>query len=306
MTNWKIYILVAVVVTAAGFGYVKSTHRNIPSDFRDAVADNKDFNTSIPVFEKDGGNIPAPKAVTVDEKASAITNSEVKAYTDTVIKADGYGSQFYHSKYPCSATVLSCISPSEAETTAKEKAREFAIWAVDLKCKQENGNLIDKPKVISLACKNMSSSSGGSYTCESKGEGTCRVLSGKENKARVETIKAGEVYILKSLKEYSIGEEKAMMVAVNNLENAGIQVLDYGVIEVFPRYKFKVKFSPNRDIRLFTITSQMFDLSQAAENAMKKNTIDLINDNKIVIAAEAIKVDLVDKYIYKVIFFEGT
>jgi len=38
MTNWKKYALVAVIVTAAGFVYTKSSHRNIPSDLKDAVA----------------------------------------------------------------------------------------------------------------------------------------------------------------------------------------------------------------------------------------------------------------------------
>jgi len=65
MTNWKKYILVAVIVTAAGFGYIKSSHRNIPSDLRDAVADNGKFDTSIPVFDKDSGSIPEPTAVAV-------------------------------------------------------------------------------------------------------------------------------------------------------------------------------------------------------------------------------------------------
>ena len=65
MTNWKKYILVAVIVTAAGFGYVKNSHRNIPADLRDAVADNGKFDTSIPVFEKNSGNIPEPEAAAV-------------------------------------------------------------------------------------------------------------------------------------------------------------------------------------------------------------------------------------------------
>ncbi len=65
MTKWKIYALVAVVATAAGFGYIKSSHRNIPADLRDAVADNGKFDTSIPVFDKSSGNIPEPKAVAV-------------------------------------------------------------------------------------------------------------------------------------------------------------------------------------------------------------------------------------------------
>lgn len=65
MTNWRKYILaVAAVATAAGFGYIKSSHKNIPSDLRDAVAD-KGFDTSIPSFEKGAGNIPEPKAEAV-------------------------------------------------------------------------------------------------------------------------------------------------------------------------------------------------------------------------------------------------
>lgn len=39
MNNWKKYALATVIVTVAGFAYIKSLHRNIPSDLRDAVAD---------------------------------------------------------------------------------------------------------------------------------------------------------------------------------------------------------------------------------------------------------------------------
>jgi hypothetical protein len=70
MTNWKKYILAAVIVTAAGFSYIKSSHRNIPADLRDAVADNGKFDISIPVFEKNSGNIPSPKAVAVNGSES--------------------------------------------------------------------------------------------------------------------------------------------------------------------------------------------------------------------------------------------
>lgn len=65
MINRKKYILIAVVVTAAGFGYINSSHRNIPADLRDAVADNGRFDTSLPVFDKSSGNIPEPKAAAV-------------------------------------------------------------------------------------------------------------------------------------------------------------------------------------------------------------------------------------------------
>jgi formylglycine-generating enzyme required for sulfatase activity len=62
MNNWKKYVLAAVIVTAAGFGYIKSSHRNIPADLRDAVSDNRELDTSLPVFDKNGGDIPVPAA----------------------------------------------------------------------------------------------------------------------------------------------------------------------------------------------------------------------------------------------------
>lgn len=66
MTNRKKYIIVAMVVTATGFGYITSSHRNIPSDLRDAVADNGDFDTSLPILDKNGDDIPVPQAAAVD------------------------------------------------------------------------------------------------------------------------------------------------------------------------------------------------------------------------------------------------
>jgi formylglycine-generating enzyme required for sulfatase activity len=66
MTSWKKYVLVAVILAVAGFGYIKSSHRNIPADLRDSVADNGEFDTSLPVFDKDSGNIPEPKAVVLE------------------------------------------------------------------------------------------------------------------------------------------------------------------------------------------------------------------------------------------------
>ncbi|HAH32285.1 MAG TPA: hypothetical protein DCL44_08230 [Elusimicrobia bacterium] len=65
MTSWRKYVLAAVIVTVAGVAYIKSSHRNIPSNLRDAVADNTNFHdldTAIPVIEKDNGTIPVPKA----------------------------------------------------------------------------------------------------------------------------------------------------------------------------------------------------------------------------------------------------
>ena len=61
----KIVVIALIAVTAGVFAYTRP-HNAMPSDLRDAVADNGEFNTSIPVFEKDSGNIPAPKAAPVE------------------------------------------------------------------------------------------------------------------------------------------------------------------------------------------------------------------------------------------------
>lgn len=47
MDSWKKYALVAVTAAVAGFAYIKGSHRNVPSDFRDAPNDgtfSEDFN----------------------------------------------------------------------------------------------------------------------------------------------------------------------------------------------------------------------------------------------------------------------
>jgi len=79
MTKWKIggLITVTVVTAAVWYGHIKGPHSNIPSDLRDAVADNGEFSTSLPVLGKDSGNIPAPKA----EVDSTLVNTDPFAYT---------------------------------------------------------------------------------------------------------------------------------------------------------------------------------------------------------------------------------
>ena len=66
MTNWKTYAFVAVIVTASGFVYIKNSHKNIPADFRDAVAGNEEFDTAIPALKENKGSIPVPKATAVE------------------------------------------------------------------------------------------------------------------------------------------------------------------------------------------------------------------------------------------------
>ena len=67
MNNWEKYTLAAVIVTAAGFTYIKSSHRDIPSDLRDAVADNtsaEEFNNLVGVRAseiKPVNDVPMPK-----------------------------------------------------------------------------------------------------------------------------------------------------------------------------------------------------------------------------------------------------
>ena len=72
MSNWKKYTLAAGVVLVAGFAYINGTHRHIPADLRDAVADDKEFNTAIPVIEKGSGNIPEPKAAAVETNTAKV------------------------------------------------------------------------------------------------------------------------------------------------------------------------------------------------------------------------------------------
>lgn len=56
----RMAVLALLAVTAGVFVYTR-THNVFPSDLRDAVAEKPgEFNTSIPVFEKDGGNMPVP------------------------------------------------------------------------------------------------------------------------------------------------------------------------------------------------------------------------------------------------------
>lgn len=63
MTNCNKALFSAVIVAVAGFTYSMRSHRNVPTDLRDAVADRNstEFSTApCPSIEKDKGNIPAP------------------------------------------------------------------------------------------------------------------------------------------------------------------------------------------------------------------------------------------------------
>lgn len=56
----------ALMAVTAGVLAWARPHDHRPADFRDAVADSDRFDTSIPVFAKDSGNIPEPKAAVVE------------------------------------------------------------------------------------------------------------------------------------------------------------------------------------------------------------------------------------------------
>ncbi len=57
----KITAVALILVTAGVFAYTRP-HNALPSDLRDAVADNGKFDTSIPILDKNSANLPEPKA----------------------------------------------------------------------------------------------------------------------------------------------------------------------------------------------------------------------------------------------------
>lgn len=83
----KIKTIVFLAVTAGVFAYTRP-HNTIPFDLRDAVADNGEFDTSIPGFEKGVGNIPDPKAAVAADsgKAAVAPDVVIKIMIDKVQK----------------------------------------------------------------------------------------------------------------------------------------------------------------------------------------------------------------------------
>ncbi|MDD5210686.1 MAG: hypothetical protein PHV36_14965 [Elusimicrobiales bacterium] len=62
-------ILTALMAVTAGVFVFGRPHYDRPADFRDAPADSDRFDTSIPVFAKDSGNIPEAGVAVPGEKA---------------------------------------------------------------------------------------------------------------------------------------------------------------------------------------------------------------------------------------------
>ncbi len=83
----KITAVALIAVTAGVFAYTRTHNTPIPSDLRDAVADNGEFNTSIPVFPKDRGNIPEPKAEKADAGVSKGRGADYRAAVLDAINA---------------------------------------------------------------------------------------------------------------------------------------------------------------------------------------------------------------------------
>lgn len=71
MTKLKAVACALVVLAAGWYGFARNSQGDIPTDLRDAVADNGEFSTSLPALDKNSGNIPAPKAEV--DSASVIT-----------------------------------------------------------------------------------------------------------------------------------------------------------------------------------------------------------------------------------------
>jgi len=83
----KMAVIAFVTITAGVFSFTR-TKNAPPSDLRDAVADNRGFDISIPAFDKGNGNLPVPKIAVAHEKTPATTNSEVKLILGNKMKRE--------------------------------------------------------------------------------------------------------------------------------------------------------------------------------------------------------------------------
>lgn len=70
------YLLVALVVSAAGFAYIRNPRVHIPSDLREAVA-SEDFNTGIPSETQLKGSAPAPVAARINAENPAAPSETI-------------------------------------------------------------------------------------------------------------------------------------------------------------------------------------------------------------------------------------
>lgn len=101
MNNWKKYTLAAIILTVAGLAYINSSHRDIPSDLRDAVTDETsagEFNLqgvkAVDIKSTSKVPVPVPAKPVNHEKSepaaasSYIFDGDVPAELKTQIRND--------------------------------------------------------------------------------------------------------------------------------------------------------------------------------------------------------------------------
>ena len=76
MNNIGKYLLVALVVTAGGFAYIRNPQAHIPADLRDAVA-SEDFNTDVRSMAPLKGAVPVPAPVGVNAEHRAAATEKI-------------------------------------------------------------------------------------------------------------------------------------------------------------------------------------------------------------------------------------
>ncbi len=83
----KATVIVFMAITAGVFAYTRP-HNAVPSDLRDAVADNREFDTAIPDVTKDAGDIPVPPAVAANVRKSITWPTDRKFVAQNYDKVD--------------------------------------------------------------------------------------------------------------------------------------------------------------------------------------------------------------------------
>lgn len=93
----KAIVVSLMAVTAGVFLYTRP-HNAMPSDLRDAVADNREFDTAIPVFDKDSGDIPVPPAVAANIRKSVTWPRDRKFVAQNYDKVDELATKMLREK----------------------------------------------------------------------------------------------------------------------------------------------------------------------------------------------------------------
>ncbi|MEI7529151.1 MAG: formylglycine-generating enzyme family protein [Elusimicrobiota bacterium] len=137
MKNWKICSLVAVLAITAGVAFNRNSGGGIPSDLRDAVADNREFSTAVPAVENKG-NIPASKGYVVENAPAPGapvewveiaggrfmmgTDSEDKKFTDAKPAHQVFVKDFQLSRTPVTVEQYGeCVAKAKCTEPGTEK-----------------------------------------------------------------------------------------------------------------------------------------------------------------------------------------